>query len=137
MNPRGTLIRVKKFQVDEKRRKVMRIEGMLATLESMADQLEREVKAEQHHAGIHDPSHFAYPTYAKAAAQRRENLKRSADDLKNELNAAKLALTDALGELQVLELREERRQMPDPTEPRPSKPSFLQSRLRRNRVASA
>ena len=37
MNPRGTLIRVKKFQVDEKRRKVMRIEEMLATLESTAD----------------------------------------------------------------------------------------------------
>ena len=110
----------------------MRIESMLAALESMADQLEREVKAEQHHAGIHDPSHFAYPTYAKAAAQRRENLKRSADDLKTELNAGKLALTDALDELQVLELREERR-----PEPQPRQPSFLQSRRRRNRIVSA
>ena len=26
---------------------------------------------EQDRAGIHDPAHFAYPTYAKAAMQRR------------------------------------------------------------------
>ena len=137
MNPRGTFIRVKKFQVDEKRRKVMRIEGMIATFESMADELEREVKAEQHHAGIHDPSHFAYPTYAKAATKRRENLKRSADELKTQLNAAKQALAEVLDELQILELRDQRRQMPELAEPAPSRPSFLQSRLRRNRIVSA
>ena len=76
MKSRDTLIRLKKFQVDEKRRKVAQIETMIAEFERMAGDLEREIKVEQDRAGIHDPGHFAYPTYAKAAINRRENLKR-------------------------------------------------------------
>ena len=78
MKSRDTLIRLKQFQVDEKRRKVAQIEGMIAEFDRMAGDLEREIKTEQERTGIHDPAHFAYPTYAKAAMQRRENLKRSA-----------------------------------------------------------
>ena len=77
MKSRETLIRLKKFQVDEKRRKVAQIEAMIAEFDRMSVDLDREIKAEQERAGIHDPSHFAYPTYAKAAITRRENLKRS------------------------------------------------------------
>src|SRR5207249_7972961 len=63
MKSRETLIRLKKFQVDEKRRKVAQIEGMIAEFERMGADLEREIRAEQERAGIHDPGHFAYPTY--------------------------------------------------------------------------
>src|SRR6478752_1674671 len=75
MKSRETLIRLKKFQVDEKRRKVAQIEAMIAEFDRIAGELEREIKVEQDRAGIHDPAHFAYPTYAKAATTRRENLK--------------------------------------------------------------
>src|SRR5712692_11669711 len=95
MKSRDTLIRLKKFQVDEKRRKVMQIETMIAEFERMAADLEREIKVEQDRAGIHDPGHFAYPTYAKAAIGRRENLKRSAGELRIQLDDAKTALADA------------------------------------------
>ena len=44
MKSRDTLIRLKKFQVDEKRRKVMQIETMIAEFERMASDLEREIK---------------------------------------------------------------------------------------------
>ena len=95
MKSRDTLIRLKKFQVDEKRRKVAQIESMIADFDRMAFDLEREIRVEQERAGISDPTHFAYPTYAKAAIQRRENIKRSGDELKVQLDAAKNALTDA------------------------------------------
>jgi flagellar export protein FliJ len=111
MKSRDTLIRLKKFQVDEKRRKVMQIEGMIAEFERMAVDLEREIKTEQERAGIHDPAHFAYPTYAKAAIQRRENLKRSADELKMQLDEAKEALAESFEELKKVELLDERDQM--------------------------
>jgi flagellar protein FliJ len=111
MKSRETLIRLKKFQVDEKRRKVAQIEGMIAEFERMAGDLDREIKAEQDRAGISDPSHFAYPTYAKAAMQRRENLQRSADDLKSQLADAKDALADAFEEMKKVELLDERDQM--------------------------
>src|SRR6202521_1776144 len=111
MKSRDTLIRLKKFQVDERRRKVAQIEGMIAEFERMAGDLEREIKTEQERAGIHDPAHFAYPTYAKAAMQRRENLQRSADELKIQLDDAKSALGVAFEELKKIELLDERDQM--------------------------
>jgi flagellar FliJ protein len=110
MKSRETLIRLKKFQVDEKRRKVMQIETMIAEFDRMGTDLEREIKTEQERAGIHDPAHFAYPTYAKAAIQRRENLKRSADELKVQLNDAKELLSEAFEELKKVELLDERDQ---------------------------
>jgi flagellar export protein FliJ len=111
MKSRDAVIRLKKFQVDEKRRKLMQIESMAAEFERMAADLEREVKIEQDRAGIHDPSHFAYPTYAKAAATRRENLMRSADELKAQRADAEAALAEALEELKKVELLDERDQM--------------------------
>ena len=78
MKSRETLIRLKRFQVDEKRRRVAQIETMIADFERMASDLDREIAAEEQKANISDPAHFAYPTYAKAAAQRRDNLRRSA-----------------------------------------------------------
>src|SRR6202166_5373803 len=113
MKSRETLIRLKKFQVDEKRRKVAQIEGMIAECERMAGDLDREIKTEQERAGIHDPAHFAYPTYAKAAMQRKENLKRSADELKGQLDDAKASLGDAFEELKKVELLDERDQARD------------------------
>jgi flagellar protein FliJ len=111
MKSRETLIRLKKFQVDERRRKVAQIEGMIAEFERMASDLEREISTEQDRAGIHDPAHFAYPTYAKAAIQRRENLKRSADELRMQLDDAKAALGEAFEELKKVELLDERDQL--------------------------
>jgi flagellar FliJ protein len=111
MKSRETLIRLKKFQVDEKRRKVAQIEGMIAEFDRMTVDLEREIKIEQDRAGIHDPGHFAYPTYAKAAIQRRENLKRSADELRGQLDDAKNALADAFEDLKKVELLDERDQI--------------------------
>ncbi len=110
MKSRDTLIRLKRFQVDEKRRKVAQIEAMIAEFERMTAELDREIHTEQERAGIHDPGHFAYPTYAKAAIQRRENLRRSADELKAQLDDAKAALQDAFEELKKVELLDERDQ---------------------------
>jgi len=110
MKSRDTLIRLKKFQVDEKRRRVAQIESMIADFQRMSGDLEREILLEQERAGISDPTHFAYPTYAKAAIQRRENLTRSADELRGQLEDAKAALGEAFEELKKVELLDERDQ---------------------------
>src|SRR3954470_10372537 len=115
MKSRDMVIRLKKFQAEEKRRRVMQIEGMIAEFERIAGDLEREIRTEQERSGIHDPAHFAYPTYAKAAMQRRENLKRSADDLKTQLDEAKEAYADAAAELKKVELLDERDQQRERT----------------------
>jgi flagellar FliJ protein len=111
MKSRNTLIRLKKFQVEEKRRKVAQIEAMIADFQRMGADLDREIAAEQERAGIHDPAHFAYPTYAKAAMTRRENLKRSAGELAVQLDEAKIALHECFDDLKKVEQLDERDQI--------------------------
>ncbi|HEX3440108.1 MAG TPA: flagellar export protein FliJ [Pseudolabrys sp.] len=116
MKSRETLIRLKKFQVDEKRRKVAQIETMIAEFDRIAAELDREIKVEQDRAGIHDPGHFAYPTYAKAAMTRKENLKRSTDELRVQLDDAKATLGEAFEELKKVEMLDERDQQREKAE---------------------
>ncbi len=111
MKSRETLIRLKRFQIDEKRRRVTQIETMIAEFERMSVDLEREILSEQEKSGIHDPGHYAYPTYAKAAMTRRENLKRSTSELALQLDGAKEALSAAFEDLKKVELLDERDQM--------------------------
>jgi flagellar export protein FliJ len=110
MKSRETLIRLKKFQVDDMRRRVTQIEAMIADFRRMSDELEREIATEQERAGIDDPTHFAYPTYAKAAIGRRENLLQSAAELEAQLDDARAQLADAFEELKKVELLDERDQ---------------------------
>jgi len=111
MKSRKTLIRLKKFQIDDQCHRVAQIETMISEFERISSDLERDIKIEQDRSGIHDPGHFAYPTYAKAAIQRRDNLKRSAHDLKIQLEDAKAALSEAFEEMKKVELLDERDQM--------------------------
>jgi flagellar protein FliJ len=116
MKSRETLMRLKKFQVDEKRRKVAQIEAMISEFDRIALELERDIKNEQDRAGIHDPAHFAYPTYAKAAATRRENLMRSNTELRAQLDDAKASLGETLEELKKAEMLDERDQQREKAE---------------------
>ncbi|MBV8474068.1 MAG: flagellar export protein FliJ [Hyphomicrobiales bacterium] len=99
MKSRDTLIRLKRFQADEKRRRVRQIEMMVAEFTRMATDLEREIANEEKRAGITDPNHFAYPTYARAAIGRRDNLKRSIEELAAQIEEAKAAQEEAQAEL--------------------------------------
>jgi flagellar FliJ protein len=116
MKSRDTLVRLKRFQAEEKRRHFVQIETMIADFERMATDLDREIAAEQQRSGISDPNHFAYPTYARAAATRRDNLKRSADELKQQLDEAREALDAAMDELRKVEALGERERTEAPVE---------------------
>ena len=103
MKSRDTLIRLKRFQVEEKRRRVRQIETMVAEFTRMAADLDREIANEEKRAGISDPNHFAYPTYARAAISRRDNLKSSIGELAIQIEEAKAAQGIAQAELQKYE----------------------------------
>ena len=110
MKSRESLIRLKRFQVDEKRRSVVQIETMIAEFERMASDLDRQIAQEQERVGISDVTHFAYPTFAKAAMQRRDNLNASAEELRQQLETARDDLAEAVEELKRFELLDEREQ---------------------------
>jgi len=108
MKSRDSVLRLRRFQADEKRRRVTQIESMIAEFERMARDLSDQVVAEQQRTGIHDATHFAYPTFAKAALARRDNLLASASELKGQMAAAQDELAEAVEDLKKLELIAER-----------------------------
>ena len=103
MKSRDTLIRLKRFQVEDRRRRLAQIERMISEFSRMAGDLDREIANEEKRAGIADPTHFAYPTYARAAMVRRDNLKHSAGELNGQLEDAKARLDEALEDLHKVE----------------------------------
>ena len=103
-----SLIRLKKFQVDEKRRQVAQIEMMITDFERMAAELDQQIEIEHTKTGISDVAHFAYSTFAKAALSRRDNLLASAADMKGKLEAAQDALAEAIEDLKKVELLDQR-----------------------------
>ncbi|MBW8300867.1 MAG: hypothetical protein K0M60_14790 [Hydrogenophaga sp.] len=64
----------------------------------MAKELENQIAIEEKKSGITDPNHFAYPTFAKAARQRADNLQVSIRELKVQQEAAELLLEEAEAE---------------------------------------
>lgn len=108
MKSRDALIRLKRFDVEEKRRKVAEIEAMIGDFNHIALDLDRQIAIEQERSGISDVNHYAYSTFAKAAIQRRDNLTASAADLAAKLAAAREALDEASEELKKIELLQER-----------------------------
>jgi flagellar protein FliJ len=108
MKSRDAVIRLKRFDVEEKRRKVAEIETMIGDFNHMAVDLDRQIAIEQERAGISDVNHYAYPTFAKAAIQRRDNLAASAADLAAKLASARGELDEACEDLKKIEHLEER-----------------------------
>ena len=108
MKSRDAVIRLKRFEVDEKRRKVEEIESMIGEFNTMATDLDRQIAIEQERAGVSDVNHYAYPTFAKAAIQRRDNLANSVAGLEAKLAAARGELYEASEDLKKIELLQER-----------------------------
>ncbi|RUT34712.1 flagellar export protein FliJ [Arsenicitalea aurantiaca] len=104
----ASLIRLKKFEVDEKRRQVTQIQMMISDFERMASELDQQIEIEQQKTGISDVAHFAYSTFAKAAIQRRDNLLASANDMRDKLESAQDALAEAVEDLKKVELLDQR-----------------------------
>ena len=108
MKSRENLVRLKRFQVNEKRKQLLQLDMMVAEFDRMAKELDLQITAEEKKAGITDINHFAYPTFAKAARQRRDNLKNSQGDLQQQREAAEAALHEAEAELARAEALESR-----------------------------
>lgn len=108
MKSRESLVRLKEFQVNEKRRQLKQLQMMMAEFERMAKDLENQIQFEEKKSGITDPNHFAYPTFAKAARQRSDNLQVSIRELKVQQDAAELALEEIQVEFERAAALEER-----------------------------
>ncbi|MEO9614358.1 MAG: flagellar export protein FliJ [Nitratireductor sp.] len=108
MKSRGNLVRLKQFKVSESRRQLAQLDAMIADFDRMAAELDAQILHEEKKSGITDISHFAYPTFAKAARQRRDNLNNSRLDLIEQKANAEAVLAEAEAELAKAEQLETR-----------------------------
>ena len=99
MKSRDSVVRIKRFELEEKARRVTELHYMIRDFEQLAIDLERQIAAEEDRTGIKDTGHFAYSTFAKAALQRRDNLMSSAAELRGKLDAAEKDHDEARSQL--------------------------------------
>ena len=100
MKIRESALRIKRFDAEEKAQKVAAIEQMIGDFDQLAADLARQVQAEEERTGVRDTTHFAYSTFARSAAQRRENLLASIAELQEKLDLAVADRDAAVAELE-------------------------------------
>jgi len=100
MKIRESALRTKRFDAEEKAQKVAAIEQMMRDFDQLAADLLRQVQAEEERTGVRDATHFAYSTFARSAAQRRDNLLASIADLQETLDLAVADRDAAVAELE-------------------------------------
>ena len=103
MKSHDSLIRLRKFEVDERRQKVADLESMIDDFQRMARDLDRQVEVEQQRAGTSDMNDCRYPLWAKDAITRRERIVDSVAELEGKLDGARDDLASSFEELKKVE----------------------------------
>lgn len=124
MKAREQAMRTKRREVDEKCRKVEDLERIIREFDQIAADLERQIQLEEDRTGIRDRGHFSYSTFAKAAAQRRDNLRTSTNDLREKLAAAVRDRDDMVETLARATAQNEVRDMPRASRRRPDRLAY-------------
>ena len=88
--------RNREFNLSQWRLRAIQIETMIAQFNQICTDLTQQIKDEEARVRIFDQAHFAYPTYAKAARERREKIERSTGALKAELDKLQSKLLGAV-----------------------------------------
>jgi len=98
-----TLLRLRRFRVDEVKRRLATLDGMKADGERKLADLEDTVARERQRAGDSDIGRLAFPSFLRSIETRRENLKATLKDIERERSTAQAELTTAYQELKALE----------------------------------
>jgi flagellar export protein FliJ len=104
MNRTDTLLRLKRFRVDEMKRRLAAIKAMQADVEKKLRDLNDNVTRERQRAGDSDIGRLAFPTFLRSIETRRENLQATLKNIAREHASAMNELTDAFQDLKSLEV---------------------------------
>jgi flagellar protein FliJ len=105
----GGVIRLKRFQLDEKRRVLGDLNALLSELGAERDRLDAQVLVEQAHAEQSLEGQLAYGKFAQAAVARRHRLVESITQVEAQIAAATDQVRDAMGELKKFEITQAER----------------------------
>jgi flagellar export protein FliJ len=110
MKRTNTLIRLRRFRVDDLKRRLATLDAMKADAERKLADLEDSVTREKQRAGDSDIGRLAFPSFLKSIESRRENLRETLKDLERERVQAQDELTTAFQDLKALEFATEQQQ---------------------------
>jgi flagellar export protein FliJ len=104
-----TLIRVRTWELEEKRRKVADLQGLEAQLAEAIARLDDEVQLENQVVSSDTNASFTYGSYISAAIERRRTLDASVEDVRRQIEAAQEDVTIAYQELKKFEVAQSNR----------------------------
>ena len=107
MNRTDTLLRLKRFRVDEMKRRISTIDAMRANLERQLANLDEDVAREKQRANDSDIGRLAFPSFLRSVEARRENLRNTLKEIEREYEAAQIDLNNAFQDLKALEFATE------------------------------
>ncbi len=102
-----TLIRLRRFRVDEMKRRMATLDGMKSDAERKLADLEESVARERQRAGDSDIGRLAFPSFLRSIETRRENLRATLKDIERERITAQTDLNTAFQDLKSLEFATE------------------------------
>jgi flagellar export protein FliJ len=102
-----TLMRLKRFRVDDMKRRMATLDAMKSDLERKLSDLEESVAREKQRANDSDIGRLAFPSFLRSIDVRRENLKATLKEIEREAVQAQAELTAAYQDLKSLELATE------------------------------
>jgi hypothetical protein len=79
----------------EGEKRISTLKRLIADFDRMASGLDQEVRNEEDGVKEHDPAAIMYSAYAKATGLRRDNLRRSAEELRTHLAKAEQQLRES------------------------------------------
>jgi flagellar protein FliJ len=107
MNRTDTLLRLKRFRVDEMKRRIAAIDAMKVDLERKLSDLDDNVEREKLRAGDSDIGRLAFPSFLRSIEARRENLRITLKEIEREHATALDDLSNAFQDLKSLEIATE------------------------------
>jgi flagellar export protein FliJ len=110
MKRQDTLIRLRRFRVDDFKRRMATLDGMKADVEKKLAYLEESVARERQRAGESDIGRLAFPSFLRSIEDRRENLRATLKDIERERVQCQTDLTTAYQDLKSLEFANEQQE---------------------------
>ena len=107
MKRADTLLRLKRFRVDEMKRRLATLDAMKSDLDHKLADLEDSVTREKQRASDSDIGRLAFPSFLRSIESRRENLRATLKEIERERALAQSDLTDAFQDLKALEFATE------------------------------
>ncbi|HXR94699.1 MAG TPA: flagellar FliJ family protein [Rhizomicrobium sp.] len=107
MNRTDTLLRLKRFRVDEMKRRISTIDAMRANLDRKLADLDEDVAREKQRAADSDIGRLAFPSFLRSIDIRRENLRNTLKEIEREYESAQIDLNNAFQDLKALEFATE------------------------------